>query len=91
MVVGRALLGDYVHARCGVLCCSLEDSEDEFDRRVAAAMLHHGLDPALLAGQVHVINGRGVPEFNGADGRDPKANAAMQRVRQQLSERFDQE
>ena len=55
---GRGLLGEWVHQRVNALCCFLEDPEDEFDRRVAAGMIHHRLDDAELRGRVHLFNGR---------------------------------
>lgn len=55
---GKRLIGDHVHARANTLFCSLEDPEDEFDRRVAACMIRHQLDEEDLAGRVFTINGR---------------------------------
>lgn len=55
---GRGLIGDWVHAQSAVLFCCLEDPEDEFDRRIAACMSHHGLDSPDLRGGVYHINGR---------------------------------
>lgn len=58
LACGKPLLGDYVHARCNVLFCGLEDPEDELDRRIAAAMIHHKLDADDLEGRVFALNGR---------------------------------
>ncbi len=55
---GRALLGEWVHAQANVLACNLEDSDEEFDRRIAAAMTLHGLDDERLAGRIFTLNGR---------------------------------
>lgn len=58
MAGGRGLLGDWVHAQANTLCCGLEDPEDEFDRRVAAAMDHYNLDDEHLAGRLFILSGR---------------------------------
>lgn len=55
---GKAILTDHVHAQANVLVCNLEDPEDEFDRRIAACMIHHGMDEEELEGRLFVINGR---------------------------------
>ncbi|MFC0384353.1 helicase RepA family protein [Muricoccus vinaceus] len=55
---GKGLMGDWVHAQANTLCCGLEDPEDEFDRRVAAAMDHYNLDDEHLAGRLFIISGR---------------------------------
>jgi RecA-family ATPase len=46
LAVGRSLAGEHVFHRCRVLLVSLEDDRDELRRRVRAAMLHHGIEPA---------------------------------------------
>jgi hypothetical protein len=43
MVTGRPLLGDQPAGRLRVWQINLEDPEDELQRRVAAAALHHGM------------------------------------------------
>jgi hypothetical protein len=55
---GRGLLGEHVHSQANVLMCNLEDPEDEFDRRLAACMIHHRLDEEDLAGRLFTLNGR---------------------------------
>ncbi|WP_052389296.1 AAA family ATPase [Belnapia moabensis] len=62
LACNRPLLGDRVHAGgCRVLFCSLEDSEDEFDRLTAAFARHHRLDVDELRGRVFVRFGREAP------------------------------
>ncbi|MBX6382097.1 MAG: AAA family ATPase [Microbispora sp.] len=58
LAAGKGLIGDWVHSRVNVLFCSLEDPEDEFDRRIAACMIKHRLDDEDLKGRVFTINGR---------------------------------
>jgi hypothetical protein len=58
LALGRGLIGDWVHAASHVLFASLEDPEEEFDRRIAAAMLHYGIGPDALRGRVSLIDGR---------------------------------
>ncbi|MCA7118420.1 MAG: helicase RepA family protein [Acidibrevibacterium sp.] len=55
---GRALLGERVHHPVGVWLLNLEDPLDEIERRVAAAMLQHGLTRADLGGRLFLHSGR---------------------------------
>ncbi|WP_161993649.1 helicase RepA family protein [Muricoccus nepalensis] len=56
---GRGTIGDWVHVRSPVIYCNLEDPEDEFDRRIAAFCLHHGVNiDRELRGWVHAAHGR---------------------------------
>jgi hypothetical protein len=50
---GRKLTGEHVHHRCRVLIVCLEDHLNEVKRRIAAAMLHHGVAPADIKGWLH--------------------------------------
>jgi hypothetical protein len=50
LAAGRELTGETVHRRCRVLFVSLEDSLDEVHRRVLAAMKHHNVKHAEIAG-----------------------------------------
>lgn len=61
LATGRARAGDWVYQRTRVLVCTLEDPEDEFNRRMAASMLHHGIARDDLDGYVHVVSGRDRP------------------------------
>lgn len=61
MATGRAQVGDWVYERTRVLACTLEDPEDEFDRRMAASMLHHRITADDLAGHIFVVAGRDRP------------------------------
>lgn len=40
---------------------NLEDPAEEIERRIAAAVQHHGIDPDTLAGQLFVNSGRDTP------------------------------
>lgn len=40
---------------------NLEDPAEEIERRIAAAVQHHGIDPATLDGQLFVNSGRDTP------------------------------
>jgi DNA polymerase I-like protein with 3'-5' exonuclease and polymerase domains len=46
----RELTGQRVYRRCRVLILSFEDDNEELDRRVLAACLHHNVSPAHLEG-----------------------------------------
>jgi hypothetical protein len=50
LAVNRALTGEYVFERARVLIISLEDDIEELQRRMLAAMIHHGIDRADLKG-----------------------------------------
>lgn len=58
LALGKGLIGDDVHARVNVLFCSLEDPEDEFDRRIAAAMQRYEVEAKHLTDRIWNINGR---------------------------------
>ena len=52
---GRELLGVRVWVSGNVLFCGLEDPDEETERRMAAILLHHGLDRETLDGRVFKI------------------------------------
>lgn len=58
VATGQPIIGDPVHDATNVLFSNLEDPEDEFDRRLAAAMLRHRIDARDVAGRIFVIHGR---------------------------------
>jgi hypothetical protein len=74
LAIGRSLTGDRVWQRCVVLIISLEDSEEELDRRICAVMRHFGVDPSEVdgwlwirapgakAGKLMTVNRNGRPE-----------------------------
>ena len=51
---GKPITGEHVFRRCRVLVISLEDDAEELRRRVRAAMLHHGVSPAEVAGYLYL-------------------------------------
>jgi hypothetical protein len=67
LATGRVLCGQHVFKRCRVLMVSLEDDKDELKRRVAAARMHHGIDPAELKGWLFLAAPKGfkLAEVNG--------------------------
>lgn len=58
MAIGRGLINDWVYQPEKVLVCTLEDPEDEFDRRLAAMRLHHQIDDGQLRDRIFVVSGR---------------------------------
>ena len=74
LAIGRSLTGERVWQRCVVLIISLEDSEEELDRRICAVMRHYGVDPSEVdgwlwirapgakAGKLMTVNRKGRPE-----------------------------
>ena len=74
LAIGRSLTGERVWQRCVVLVISLEDSEEELDRRICAVMRHYGVDPSEVdgwlwirapgakAGKLMTVNRKGRPE-----------------------------
>lgn len=87
LALGRGLLGQWVHARCNVLLCSLEDPAVELDRRWAAMMLHHRLDRTELYGRVHAMHGRarrlvlGKLDLDGMSVLSPDKDAMIELIR----------
>lgn len=61
LAIGRSLTGEHVFLRCRVLIVSLEDDDKELRRRIRAAMLHHGVEPATVKGWLYLaaIGGKG--------------------------------
>ena len=74
LAIGRSLTGERVWQRCVVLIISLEDSEEELDRRICAVMRHYGVDssevdgwlwiraPGAKAGKLMTVNRKGRAE-----------------------------
>lgn len=59
MVTGRKLLGEWVPVSpLRVWLYNLEDPRDEMQRRVTAAMMHHGIKPEELGGRLFMDTGR---------------------------------
>lgn len=54
LATGRPLIGLHVHHRARVLLVTLEDGREELKRRLKAACIHHGVDPAELDGWLFV-------------------------------------
>jgi len=50
LALGRSLCGQRVFRRCRVLLISLEDDEDELQRRIQAVLLHYGVKRSELLG-----------------------------------------
>jgi hypothetical protein len=50
LATGRPLCGQHVFRRCRVLLISLEDDLDELKRRIAAVLLHYGINRSELKG-----------------------------------------
>jgi hypothetical protein len=54
LAIGRSLTGDHVFQRCRVLIVSLEDDENEVNRRIEALCQHYGIKRSELAGYLFV-------------------------------------
>jgi hypothetical protein len=50
MTSGRNFTGHHPFKRCRVLYLHTEETDDEFDRRLAAAMMEHSIEPAEVEG-----------------------------------------
>lgn len=70
LATGRDITGEFVFLRCRVLVVCLEDDLDELRRRVRAAMLHHRIKPADVAGRLFLTTPRGlrISQY-GSDGK----------------------
>ena len=69
LAIGRSLTGENVFRRARVLFVSLEDDRDELRRRVRAAMLHHGVEPAEVKGWLFLKAIKGPRIAEERDGR----------------------
>ena len=58
MASGRELLGDWTADGLKVWIYNLEDTRDELDRRIIAAMQHHAVAPEEVNGRLYVDTGR---------------------------------
>lgn len=58
MASGRELLGDWTASDLKVWIYNLEDTRDELDRRIIAAMQHHSVAPDEINGRLYVDTGR---------------------------------
>jgi hypothetical protein len=58
MAAGRDLLGEWTASGLKVWIYNLEDTRDELERRIIAAMLHHHVLPEETAGRLFVDTGR---------------------------------
>jgi hypothetical protein len=56
VAIGQSLTGEFVHKRCRVLFLSFEDGRTELRRRLAAAMIHHGVSAARVQGWLFFAN-----------------------------------
>jgi RecA-family ATPase len=55
---GRDLLADALIGRGGVWYLGLEDPREEYERRIAAAILHHQIAPGEIDGRLFLDTGR---------------------------------
>lgn len=58
MVSGKPFLGEWVARDLKVWIYNLEDTRDELERRVIAAMMHHGISQEEVSGRLFVDTGR---------------------------------
>ncbi|MCP3370772.1 AAA family ATPase [Bradyrhizobium cajani] len=68
LATGRPLTGQHVFKRCRVLLLSLEDDDSELQRRLAAARIHHGIEPADLKGWLFCATPKGIKLADMKDG-----------------------
>lgn len=68
LATGRPLTGQHVFKRCRVLLLSLEDDDSELQRRLAAARIHHGIEPTDLRGWLFCATPKGIKLADMKDG-----------------------
>jgi RecA-family ATPase len=68
VATGRPLTGEHVFKRCRVLLLSLEDDDNELRRRLAAARIHHGIEPSELQDWLFCATPKGIKLANIKDG-----------------------
>jgi hypothetical protein len=74
------LTEEHVHRRCRVLIVCLEDSRDEVERRIGAAMLHHGITPADVKGWLLYCTPKGLKLLQ----NDPRGGRTIGRLHSEL-------
>ena len=88
MASGRRLLGDWTASDLRVWVFNLEDPAEELDRRIIAAMGHHGVEPWEIGGRLFRDTGRerelcvAVPTKNGAQLLRPVFDALAQAIQE---------
>jgi hypothetical protein len=60
LATGRALAGQHIFQRCRVLMLSFEDDQQELQRRILAARLHHGIKAADVKGWLFYSTPKGI-------------------------------
>lgn len=60
LATGRPLTGQHIFKRGRVLLLSLEDDDTELRRRLAAARLHHGIEPSEMQGWLFCATPKGI-------------------------------
>lgn len=70
MVSGRPILRDPTTAPLRVWILNLEDPRDELERRVTAAMLHHGVGAEEIEGRLFLDTGRDRPLCTAVQSRE---------------------
>lgn len=86
MITGRPLLGEHVWRTGPVVIVSYEDDETEWQRRIAAACLHHSVDYNFALANIHFIHrtsGRVVFACRGPKGETicPDSDAIIRSLR----------
>jgi hypothetical protein len=83
---GRELTGDHVFRRARVLFVCFEDDRDELRRRVRAAMIHHGIKAADIAGWLYLAAPRRLKLAEMQEG-SPRASALVAELRRVVCEK----
>lgn len=83
---GRELTGQHVFKRCRVLLLSFEDDSDELERRLEAALKHHGLTRADISGWLFCATPKGLKLAEIGD-RGPRAGALESALRNSIARR----
>jgi hypothetical protein len=60
LATGRTLAGQHIFRRCRVLMLSFEDDQEELQRRILAARLHHGIKAADVKGWLFYSTPKGI-------------------------------
>jgi hypothetical protein len=86
MASGRELLGDWTAEGLKVWIYNLEDTRDELERRIIAAMEHHAVAPEEVNGRLYVDTGReralstAIQTRDGIQIRKPEMEALAQEI-----------
>src|SRR5215831_19066304 len=77
LAIGRSLTGQHVFRQCRVLMVSLEDDEEELQRKILAARLHYGIGLGDVKSRLFYATPRGIKLAEMKNGRALEAAESL--------------